>query len=334
MRKIVKLKILLVFSVVLLLISCQGNLNTGSTTNKVLGGAKIIEAGELDAIESRSFVLPRYGWYYRMKIIGILKHGSIVKAGDSIVQLDGTDIKKGIIETENNFETQKATLAKMMVDQNNRRQDFESRIKSETAAFNLKKLELESSKFESARARRISQLQFEQAKITLAKVNKQMQYSKIISACDLKIQQIRTRQLQNWLTDSRAILQKLTIRSTLSGIFQVANNEQNGQPLKVGDDIYVGSNMGNVPDLTWMKVNTSVSEVDFQRIVLGQKVLVRLDALPKVSFKGEISYIGKLCYLKDNKSRKKVFEVVVKLLVSDPRLKPGMTVSCEYLEKK
>lgn len=334
MRKIVTLHILLVFSVLLVFISCQGNNKAEGTANKHLGGAKIIEAGELAATESKSFILPRYGWYYRMKIIGILKHGSIVQVGDSIVQLDGTDIKKGIIDMENNLETQKATLAKMMVDQNNRRQDFESRIKSETAAFSLKKLELESSKFESARAKRISQLQFEQAKITLAKVNKQMQFSRIISACDLKVQQIRTRQIQNSLTDSRAILQKLTIRSTLAGIFQVGNNDQNGQPFKVGDDIYVGSNMGNVPDLTWMKVNTYVSEVDFQRIALGQKVLVRLDALPKVSFNGEITYIGKLCYLKDNKSRKKVFEVVVKLLVSDPRLKPGMTVSCEYLEKK
>ena len=80
-----------------------------------------------------------------------------------------------------------------------------------------------------------------------------------------------------------------------------------------------------------MKVNTTISENDFMKIAVGQKVTVRLDALPKVEFEGEIMYVGKLCRLKENKSKQKVFDVEVKILKSDERLKPGMTVSCEYL---
>ncbi|MBV5343024.1 hypothetical protein JZU68_05250, partial [bacterium] len=72
---------------------------------------------------------------------------------------------------------------------------------------------------------------------------------------------------------------------------------------------------------------------DFLHVKLGQKVKVRLDALPKVVFNGEVSHVGKLCRLKDEKSKQKVFDVEVKMLVSDERLKPGMTVSCEYIEK-
>ena len=101
--------------------------------------------------------------------------------------------------------------------------------------------------------------------------------------------------------------------------------------IKLGDDIYQGSNMGNVPNLTWMKANTTVGETDFMKIRMGQKVLVRLDALPKVKFNGEVIFIGKLCHLKDNKSRQKVFDIEVKILKSDERLKPGMTVSCEFI---
>ena len=81
-----------------------------------------------------------------------------------------------------------------------------------------------------------------------------------------------------------------------------------------------------------MKVNTCISENDFLKIKLGQKVIVRLDALPKVTFEGKINYIGKLCHLKDEKSHQKIFDVEVKLLKPDERLKPGMTVSCEYIK--
>jgi hypothetical protein len=54
--------------------------------------------------------------------------------------------------------------------------------------------------------------------------------------------------------------------------------------------------------------------------------------MPKLKFMGEISYIGKLCHLKNEKSKQKVFDVEVRILKSDARLKPGMTVSCEYLQ--
>lgn len=58
------------------------------------------------------------------------------------------------------------------------------------------------------------------------------------------------------------------------------------------------------------------------------KVIVRLDALPSVPFNGTITSISKICLPRD---REKVFNVVVEISESDLRLKPGMTVNCEYI---
>jgi hypothetical protein len=125
----------------------------------------------------------------------------------------------------------------------------------------------------------------------------------------------------------------LTLRAPVAGVFQIAHNWRTGTLVKIGDNIYTGNNLANVPELAQMKVNTYINENDFLKIRTGQKAAVRLDALPDVVFDGEISYIGKLCHLRDNnkKSRQKVFDVEVRMLKSDSRLKPGMTVSCEYL---
>jgi hypothetical protein len=89
--------------------------------------------------------------------------------------------------------------------------------------------------------------------------------------------------------------------------------------------------MGNVPELKWMKVTTFINENDFLKLQVGQKVNVRLDALPELMFKGEIAYIGRLCRLREQNSKQKGFDVEVKILEPDERLKPGMTVSCEFL---
>ena len=123
----------------------------------------------------------------------------------------------------------------------------------------------------------------------------------------------------------------LTVRSTVAGAFQRGMNLRTGALLNTGDMMYTGHSMGNIPELKWMKVKTFVNENDFLKVKTGQKVIVRLDALPEIKFNGEISYIGKLCRQREQNSRQKVFDVEVKILQPDERLKPGMTVSCEFL---
>ena len=325
---------LLLFAILLSILSCGDKSGKDIDGIQRSGGSTIIETGEIVAVNSKSFVLQRYGQYwYEMRIIGILEHGTIVQEGDSIIQLDPTEIKKFIIDRESNLETQLANLQKMYVDQTNNLNDFESRIKNETASFNLKKIELEASRFETDRMRKIKELEFEQAKITMDKELRKFDLNKIIQANDLKIQEIRVQQIRTEVQNAYAILPQLTIRTPISGVFQIAYSWRSSGLVKVGDNMYTGNNLANVPELKWMKINTCINENDFLKIRLGQKVAVRLDAMPKVVFEGEIAYIGKLCHLKDPKSKQKIFDVEVKMLKSDERLKPGMTVSCEFLEK-
>jgi multidrug resistance efflux pump len=201
------------------------------------------------------------------------------------------------------------------------------------ASFNLKKIELESSQFETERQRAIKQLEFKQSEITLAKEKHKLELAKIIIANDIKIQKIRIQQIKNDLESFKRIVPMLTVRTTVAGVFQRGQNPRTGKMLNPSDMMYPGFSMGNVPELKWMKVNTFVNENDFTRLKTGQKVIVRLDALPEIKFNGEIAYIGKLCHQKEQNSRQKIFDVEIKMLEPDERLKPGMTVSCEFLTK-
>jgi len=333
--KSVKNLLLLLPAALIMLISCKDQQVKIYKIEKGNFSQTIVETGELASIQTRAFLMPRFGRYWsEMKIIGMLDQGTPVKPGDSIIQLDPTEIKKYIIDIEGQLETQEANLEKLLVNQSNSRSEMESTLKNEQATFELRKLEMEFSKFESEKIRKIKELEFEQSKINYNKAMRRIKLNKTMAENDLKIEKIRVEQQRQDLKDAYDVLPKLTIRTPISGIFQIARNRRTGSMVKIGDEIYANNNMGNVPDLTWMKVNTTVSELDFYKLSIGQKVVIRLDAIPDVKFKGEVSDIGKLCYLKDGKSRKKVFDVEVRVLDSDERLKPGMTVSCEFYSKE
>ena len=332
MRKVQSYCLLIAFLGTSLFVSCKKE--GGTDAERRASGNVIIETGELAAVNSRSITVNRYGpRWYQMKIVGLLNHGEIVKRGDSIAQFDPAEVNKYILESEGNLETQLAVLEKLYVEQENRKQEIESKIKNELAAFDLKKIELDASRFESERLRKIKQLEYDQAVINLEKEKRVFELNKEINASDLKIQEIRVEQIRTELANAKSLIPQLTLRAPVSGVFQIAVNWQApGQNLyKIGDNIYAGNNLAIVPELEFMKVNTQVNETDFLKINTGQKVAVTLDAMPKVVFNGEVAYIGKLCRLKDQKSRQKVFDVEVRILKPDERLKPGMTVRCEFL---
>lgn len=292
----------------------------------------ITETGELKAVNMRGFTMPRYGRYwYSMKIIGLIEHGTKVEPGDSLVQFDPSEVNKLILEFETKLESERAILSKLIVEQNNKLTELNSELRTEEASFALKKLEMERMKFGSENTKKIKSLEYRKAEISLEMAKRKIELNKIFAKNELKIQKIKVKQTEKDLETGYEVLPALTIRTPISGIFQIANKHRSKEFLKIGDEVNSGHHIGNVPDLTWMKVSTTVNETDISKIFVGQKVLVRLDANPDVTFDSEVSYVGKLCREFDKNDLRKVFDVEVKLLVSDERLKPGMTVSCEFI---
>jgi len=74
------LVLILIVGMVFFLHACGSRQEEKEADVKDPAGTKIVETGELAAINSRAFVMTRYGRYWsRMKIIGILEHGAVVQ---------------------------------------------------------------------------------------------------------------------------------------------------------------------------------------------------------------------------------------------------------------
>jgi multidrug efflux pump subunit AcrA (membrane-fusion protein) len=211
-------------------------------------------------------------------------------------------------------------------------QELRATLRSEQATYDLKKLEVERGQFESENKRKINELEFRQSTIRLNRAKRQLERKPLLNGYDYKVQKIKIIQGESGLADAREVLNRMVIISPADGMFQVGQTRWEWPPkdLKVGDRVGSGSLIARLPDISHMKVRTSVNETDISKINLGMKVLVRLDALPEVPFHGVISEIGRACIV-NQENKEKVFKVVVVIGESDLRLKPGMTVSCEYI---
>ena len=324
--------VLIYLPFIILSISCGHGKSEDFTVMKGSFRQSVIESGELEAIKASNIMMPRisYQYGYQFKIIGLAEHGKIVHKGDSIIKLDPSSIFKYLLDGEDKLENELAAAHKQSVQSEENIQGLMAQMKNEQAAYDLEKLELERSKFDTDVKKRIKELKFQQATVRLKKAKRKLELTYVLEKHDQRIQKIRVFQRKSDLQSAKENLKLLLIRSPLDGIFQVSMNifTQNPQNWRLGDSPYQGVMIASIPDISRMKVKTYINEAEFMKVKPGMKVIVRLDALPSVPFNGIIKEISKICYARE---KEKVFKVVVEISDSDMRLKPGMTVSCEYI---
>ena len=328
-----------------LLLLCLGLFTCGrpdqSTNYYIQKGnfdASLVESGELLAVNARSVLVPYIGWQYgwQFRITGMVEHGTHVKEGDSIAQLDPASVLKYLVEQENLLKTEKANLNKLLVENEVKIKALEVRLEETQADHTLKKLELDKFEYESPRKKEIKQLEFQQAEINLERTMNTIELEKKICENSLKIQRIKVAQIESNVKDANSAIKKLTILSPIDGIFQLSRSQMTDQLYRLGDNTYQGAELALVPDLSKIRIRSTINETDIGKVKTGQRVIVRLEAYPDKPFTGKVSEIGKLSYKKDQKSSVKIFDFSILLDNSDPVLKPGMTVSCEvfYSELK
>lgn len=319
-----------VMALSLLLFSCNRNENSEYSVMKGPFRQSVIETGELKAVNASFLSMPdiSYVYGYSFKLVGLAEHGKTVHKGEPVITVDPAQVQKYIIEKGESLENEIASSNKLRAQITNSQQELKAQLKNEQSSFNIKKLGLDRSAFESPGIRKVMELEFRQAEIRLNKLKRNLELRPKLDSLDFRIQQIKVIQKENELKAAQRDLTKMIITSPLDGIFVVEENWRTGQTIKVGDEVYMGNPLAMIPDIKTMKVKGKIMENDIGKIKTGLNVIIRLDALPTVPFHGKITSLSRVCIEQDDKN---VFRTEVMISDSDLRLKPGMTVSCEYI---
>jgi len=122
-------------------------------------------------------------------------------------------------------------------------------------------------------------------------------------------------------------------------VYATFGGAASGRKIMVGMTPFEGMDLMYLPDVSSMRVDTEISEVDLSKVKIGSPVTLTLDAYPDAVFHGEVTLISTLARQKISKITQKptgikVFDVSIKVIDTDERLKPGLTTTAEIMVSK
>ena len=333
MRKVLKHSLFILF--LLSVAACGKKESDQVPVGKVVRGTFYIdmhEEGEVEAINSINISSPTISWRYgNLKITHLVKDGQDVKAGDTLIVFDPSEVQRGIVEAEGRLEISRADLEKMSAQHESDLEELKADYDVTRISQEISKIRFESAVHESTVKKKEIQLNLEKADIALEKAKEQIDNRVKIQREEIKQKNLSISQDQMRLDEANETLQKMYVITPSSGIAIIARNWSNGNKFQIGDQCWAGFPIIQLPDLSSLKATVKINEVDIAKISKGLKVEIKPDAFSDSIFSGTVDAVANLAVNKDNSSKIKVFPVEILINESNKNLLPGLTVSCRII---
>ncbi|MBI2501694.1 MAG: efflux RND transporter periplasmic adaptor subunit [Candidatus Latescibacteria bacterium] len=290
-----------------------------------------LKGGELEAIKSEQIISPQVRG--QLKITKLWPEGEKVEVGNLVVQFDPTEFLKRVTETEQALEGSKASMETTKANQQVEISRQEADIENQKAQVRLAQLQVEKMKFEASIQKEQSKLEARKAELSLEQAHKKLASQKVVNAAELRKNELDVAQKERELEQAKKDLSSLDVHAEKPGIVVYEKVWKAGrmEKIRVGDEPWGGQKLITLPDLSRMQVKTLVNEVDVDKLKVGQRAVIKLDALPELTFHGAITNIATLGHEKEGEKNVKVFDVTLAIDEEDNRLKPGMTAACDVV---
>jgi len=314
-------------------LACAGGKKDAKTADEK-AVTLFVETGNLQAVSSTAIVMPWYNWSYGQPQITFLeKEGTLVEPGDVVAELDRSGVQQALDKARDELAMATADLNSMKMNHATATEKLNADLQQRLSRHLQAQIDTQRVAYESKSRKAEKLLELEKSGIELDKARRKIETTKLVQEQDLKIQLAKVEQTRTSIATAEKTLESFTLRAPARGMVVYSINRQNRERIKiqVGDKLYPGRPIIQLPDMSSMKAETAVNETDISKVRLGQKMRVRLDAYPEKVFDGVITSLALTCHTKNRDSKIKVFDVEVLVEGSERILKPGMTVSCEFL---
>ena len=313
----------------LMLFSCSSE--PRDENNSILKTA-ITAPAELVSLDEATIGPPNIRQMWQYKIEYLARENSIVKKGDVLARFEGQRLKDEFITRNSQLAAAKKEAEKQSLIDEAKLQDLElalaeARKDEEIARRKVEITDVSRSQIEKQKQQaefRIATEVLEQAKQRLA------QHSVAVDARK-KVQDAKIQNRQTRLDEITSSLGKLELKAPKAGIVLYTPDGNDDKPA-VGDTVYMGRSLLNIPSLDKIAVQAEFDESYISKVTLGQQVKVTLDAYPERSFQGAIKDLGKAFRQKSQRNPKVVFDAFIELKNLDTDImRPGMKATIELV---
>lgn len=281
--------------------------------------------GELKAERSIPIYAPRVP---DLRIAWLAAAGESVKQDAPIVRFDSSTAQQQLQQKEAVLRQSQATLDQALAQARITAEQDKSDLAD--AGFAVERARLEVSRLET-----VSRLQGESAAVDLSIAQQKFKVQEATVALHATADKSKIASLTRLrdqaaadvdLTKSR--IAQMELKSPIDGILVFESNYSQGwmnaKPFKVGDNVYAGMEIGEMPDLKTLTMDAKVEEIDRGRIQPGQDVRVRIDSLPELTLNARVSNISLMAETTNEFPPTRNFRAYAPLTNPDPRLRPGM----------
>jgi multidrug efflux pump subunit AcrA (membrane-fusion protein) len=324
-----------IFPLLIILASCRGKEASDVQVTAVKKGTfmeELTEQGAVKAVNSISISAPVISYRYgALKIARIVDDGKEVEKGDTIMIFDPSEIKRAIIQAEQQLEIAQAEYDKLKSTQQSEIEDLEADLELARISQEISNINFKIATYEPEATKKEIKLKLESATIALNRAQEQIENKKVIHKEDLLQKSLTIRQLTSTLAEAKTSMNNLFVVSPANGIAIKEMNWNTDQKWAVGDQPYSGSKIIELPDLSEMRAEVKINEVDVSKLIPGQKVEIRPDAYSDSVYTGKVESVANLAQNKDYKTKIKIFPVQIRIAGQSKTLLPGLTVSCKII---
>ena len=281
--------------------------------------------GELGASRSVQIYTPIVP---NLRIAWMAANGEAVEKGAPVIRFDSSTAQQQLVQKQAQLAQSEATLEQAMA---------QARITADHDQSDLvdARFNVEKSRLGTAANEFVGRIQAEQARIDLGVAEQKLKVQEaniaLHATSDASKIASLTRQRDQAKADvelTQSRIAQMEIRAPLGGVVVFVSNYNQGplnaQPFKVGDSVYSGMNLAEIPDMGSLTMDAKVEETDRGRIGLGKDVLVHVDALPELLIRAKLTQISPLAELGTEYPPTRNFHAYASLEKPDPRLRPGM----------
>ena len=273
------------------------------------------------------------------RIVTLAETGRPIHKGDVVVEFDAAQQEQTYLENTTSVRTvDKEIIQTQASHRITNEQDAMSKM---TAEYNVERAKLEASKAEV-----ISDIEGAKDRIDvgvsegeLAEVNAAIGSHKVSQGAELERLDQKKDKTARDTERSKTYLSKMVLRAPIDGILNIKPNFRSSgsfgsapPPFKEGDMAWTGAAIAEIPDLSEMRIELSLEEVDRGKLKTGQTAKIRVDAVPDKEFSAALDWISPIASVNFRGGwTEKNFPARATLKNLDPRLRPGMSATAEIV---
>jgi HlyD family secretion protein len=309
-------------------------------TAKVRNGEFVLSIRSRGEIRSTRSVILSAPQVPDPRIVRLAEPGRTVKKGDVVVEFDTAQQEQNYLERSTTVRTAESEIVQTTASH---------RITDEMDAMNLMQsgYDVDRAKLEASKAEILSEIEGAKNRINvgiaegeLGQVEVTRKAHKVTQGADLQRLDQRKDKTVRDMQRAKGYLANMAIRAPNDGIVNILPNFRAGgsfgsmpPPFKEGDRAWTGAAIAEIPDLSSMRIELKLEEVERGKIQLGRQVRIRVDAIADKEFLADLDWISPIATLSFTRftAPEKSFPAYATLKNLDSRLRPGMSGTAEII---